>query len=399
MASFILPANTGVAPAPTVSEVEQIGAIGDPVLRNVCITQCYCELSKAFAQRTGNTANWCTFATWASKQAGVSIRGEDLQRTIEGVLKQDPVIQRLLLDVSVLAQSFGSRLTLENLHQTLLAKLAHNVVEKASDAVARGNRKVFVEIAHHFARFLFQCANDAAYNETTINAFLQEFKNGNPPDGQDYLKSAFRRYYASFFKTDQQGRQEMQFLSNVEIGFHEQNRLQPEIAEALNAALVDPQPIKDFVSNLLQKDLGLAGRVLLLLARLRGKQSLLFGAIDRLIAAAGRLLHNFITAELMTLTIPPDQCLRLGKDLQVGFAAGLRQLHSSELIAFLSRVDPTADSLRDSGATDWSLLTERLHYIVDLFRCFHENPNLFSNAFSDEQVAAMKGGKRPGGRL
>lgn len=56
--------------SPSVADVERIRAVGDPVLRNLQITQCYHELSAAMAGRTGPGANWCTFATWASKQAG-----------------------------------------------------------------------------------------------------------------------------------------------------------------------------------------------------------------------------------------------------------------------------------------------------------------------------------------
>ena len=73
-------------PVPTVADVERIAALGDPVLRNLQITQCYCELSRLFAARTGGEpANWCTFATWASKQAGQTIRKEDLRRAFERV--------------------------------------------------------------------------------------------------------------------------------------------------------------------------------------------------------------------------------------------------------------------------------------------------------------------------
>jgi hypothetical protein len=32
----------------------------------------------AMTKRLGPCANWCTFATWASRQAGQTIRGEDL---------------------------------------------------------------------------------------------------------------------------------------------------------------------------------------------------------------------------------------------------------------------------------------------------------------------------------
>src|SRR5688500_8385633 len=84
-------------PVPPVEEIDRIAALPYPVNRNLQITTCYCELSAAFAVRTGIVANWCTFATWASKQAGVTIRGEDLNRTLEDVLRKDPEIQRILL--------------------------------------------------------------------------------------------------------------------------------------------------------------------------------------------------------------------------------------------------------------------------------------------------------------
>ena len=54
----------------------------DPVLRNLEITHCYWRLAQAVARRTGVGANWCTFATWASRQAGSTIRGEDAEELL-----------------------------------------------------------------------------------------------------------------------------------------------------------------------------------------------------------------------------------------------------------------------------------------------------------------------------
>ena len=71
---------------PTVSDVDTIGAIGDPVIRNLRITQCYHELARAVAERVAPGANWCTFAIWASRQAGQTIRGEDFAHAAEDIL-------------------------------------------------------------------------------------------------------------------------------------------------------------------------------------------------------------------------------------------------------------------------------------------------------------------------
>ena len=66
--------------APSVDEVRRIAAIANPVVRNLEITHCYSRLAAAFAARGGEGANWCTYATWASRQAGRTIRGEDTAR-------------------------------------------------------------------------------------------------------------------------------------------------------------------------------------------------------------------------------------------------------------------------------------------------------------------------------
>jgi hypothetical protein len=63
---------------PTVDEIDRIAQHGDAIVRNLEITQCYYEISQCVAARIGASANWCTFATWASKQAGQTIRQEDL---------------------------------------------------------------------------------------------------------------------------------------------------------------------------------------------------------------------------------------------------------------------------------------------------------------------------------
>ena len=79
--------------APTVAAVDTIAAGHHPIVRNLQITQCYYELSAAFALRTGPVANWCTFATWASKQAGQTIRKQDLQQSLAALLQKEPEIE------------------------------------------------------------------------------------------------------------------------------------------------------------------------------------------------------------------------------------------------------------------------------------------------------------------
>lgn len=385
--------------APTTAEVDAISIIANPVIRNLKITQCYFELSSAFAARTGMCANWCTFATWASKQAGQTIRGEDLQRTIENKLKQEPAISEILSWIATIAKDLGSQLSFEQIRQTALGGLIKTATSRASDAVARGNKKVFEEIALVFARFIETCFADEQFVEAHINSFCQGLGAGDPPGGQAYLRRAFNRYYQGLFETNARKRDELFLFANLEVGFHEQTRLQPEIAESLNAAMVDVKAVKKHLWSILLKESGLWGKVVLVFSQIIGKKASLHNAINRLILRAERHIRMGITEHLMTLTLPPDNCLSLGKDFTAGFPATLQQLENTELLTFLTKIDPTANSVAETGATDWADLNERLHFIADMFRCFHQSPDLFSEAFTTEQLTVLEKGELPGGRL
>src|SRR6185295_4616124 len=184
------------------------------------------RLSAAFAAHTGDGANWCTFATWASRQSGRTIRGEDFVEYLELKLGE----RRWLLHPLA---TLGRRLVRRGLFQpeTRLGRLTarlhtpFDAVELASDAVARGNRKVFEEIGFEFARWL-----------QDEPGFLDGLRPGDPPDGQRLLRAAFERYDAA-------PSPQSLLYANLLIGLHEQTRLQPEIAEALDAPYVTSEEL------------------------------------------------------------------------------------------------------------------------------------------------------------
>jgi hypothetical protein len=118
-----------------------------------------------------------------------------------------------------------------------------------------------------------------------------------------------------------------------------------------------------------------------------------------LIEQARREVRLVLTDQLMTLALSRGQVLKLGDDLRAAFPASLSRIENTDLTALLARVDPTMDTVRDSGAIDWGDLPERMHFIADLFRCHHVSPELFDPPFEPQQVAALKLNTRPTGRL
>jgi hypothetical protein len=107
---------------PTIDDVERIRGIQDPVVRNLQITQCYHELSAGLANRLGMQANWCTFATWASKQAGQTIRKQDLERLLERLLTQSRATLQASEEVAAAASGQGGSHTLDAQEESLNAR-------------------------------------------------------------------------------------------------------------------------------------------------------------------------------------------------------------------------------------------------------------------------------------
>jgi hypothetical protein len=389
-----------IDPIPTVADVDRIAALADPVIRNLQITQCYHELAVAMAARTGICANWCTFATWASRQAGQTIRKEDFARTLENLLRPAPTAMQAMPEVVASAQALGSNRSQAEIQESVAEVLNPLAVfERASDAVARGNKKVFEEIGREFARFFATCLNYPAFDAETITRFCEALRPGEPPDGQQYLRHAFTRYYQALFESDPKTRAELMLLANIEIGLHEQTRLQPEIAEAMDAAFVDRRQFSLRLIKALFPYGGWLVRLRLFLLRLFERPSPFDAVLDALLAEARRRARLIITEYMMTLGLPRGVRLRLGDDVPAEFPVSLKQIMLPDLLTLLEKIDPTPDSTRDTGAVDWSRLPDRMHFIGDLFRCYHESADLFEPPFTAEQVMALKKGRLPEGRL
>jgi hypothetical protein len=385
---------------PALPEIEHITSLSDPVLRNLQITQCYHELAMVLAERTGWSANWCTFATWASKQAGQTIRKEDLARTLEEAVGSQEAIQPAVQSIAAAAQRLGVKLGVDEILEAIWKALdVEAAFSRSSEAVARGNLKVFAEIGQEFARFYDACLDGAHPDAEKIARFCEALRPGEPPEGQDYLRRAFQHYYQAFFEEDEKKRIELLLLANIEIGFHEQTRLQPEISEALAAPIISPQEFGRNLIKALRPDGGWLTQVLWLILHLFRQLADFDAAIETVVAGAQRQAQLIVTETMMTIELPPNNRLRLGDDLTTGFPRVLQQIANPELLDLLAQIDPTPDSQRESGADYWGDLPDRLHFIADMFRSYETAKELFQPPFSAEQTTALKQGYLPSGRL
>ena len=379
----------------TVDEIDRIARLGDPILRNLQITQCYYEISRSVAELTGYSANWCTFATWASKQAGQTIRQEDLLRALEERFYVSDEISAALEIIASTLRRIGAKSHLEVPRKAMLRAINPGAAfARASDAVARGNKKVFGEIGREFARFLAFFGEQTRFEPEKTAWFCAGLRAGEPPEGQRLLSQAFTSYCEARFQNGQD-KAELILLANLSAGFHEQIRLQPEIAEALDAVLDNATELKRNIMSILLPEFYVRARAKVL----RDKTPYLDAAFARLIAEVNRLIRQIITDRLMTLHLAGTGVLRLGRDLQGTFPQQLGQIRNPAVREMLERVDITPNSLDQTGAKDWADFTDRMHFIADFFRVYQGRQELFEAPFTTEQVELLKSGATPTGRL
>ena len=378
--------------SPQVEDVDRIAAMANPVIRNLEITECYAELSAAMRARSGGAADWCSFATWASRQAGRTIRGEDLLDRVDQILGRRSWLLAPLAALSRLLLRKGLFQPQTTLGRVVAAiHTPFDAFERASTAVAAGNLEVFAEIGREFARFLATVPPDAAESSPEFLSFAAQLRSGPPPDGQDYLRDAFAHYQRQRSERDPAARAAWMLLANVKIGLHEQMRLQSQIAAAVDAPLTTAVDLGERVLRAwmpVRRWPVRIDRVAAAIARTCGA---------RLRREAIAVTQQAITESMMVLSLPTI-VLSLGRNLIAPVPATLA-VAPAFLAAFVRDYDPCPAGGTACAATDWCDLAQRMHYIVHLFRAYAEESTLFSRPFTPDQVAAFRAGSMPGGAL
>jgi hypothetical protein len=380
-----------------VRAVERIAAVENPVIRNLEITECYADLSAAMRARTGDAADWCTFATWASRQAGNTIRGEDLLDAVGRHLGRRAVATIFLAPISSLSRV----LLRKGLFQptTRLGRIVSQIhtpfdaFERASARVAEGNLKVFAEIGREFARFMATVPIEADVNSPEFAAFAAGLRPGPPPDGQDLLKDAFTHYQQQRIENDKSARAAWILVANLKIGLHEQTRLQPLIAAAVDAPIDTAEDLGDRVIHLLIPGSRKWPRLLH-----RPAAGLVGWIARRIRREAVAVTRDVVTESMMVISLP-NVVLALGRNLDAPLPALLSGPPPPFLERLTSEYDPCPPGGIACAARDWCDLKQRMHYIVHLFRAYADESSLFSRPFTADQVARFRAGHVPRGQL
>ena len=423
-------------PSPIVGpdDVRRVVELHDHrVLRNLLITQGYHDVSRQILARTGGAdMNWCTLGSWASKTAGTFIRDEEVPSMFRKLLEAAGPLRLAIGEIEQrLSQLVGT-----NAQPPHLIDIINAILHDCSTYIMVGNKVVYAELAQCCADFVHVLGADKVFDPARLATFQATFAEGDPqpdavewgPDrtlishprgGQSMLRGMVAALYRAMFETDPKRRAEQILLANARGGLHEQTRLQTYIVGGLNAPLENT--LVAWAHRYIDRDTPVVGR------------TVLHTVVDEGMPAIGRAIERawqqFSTDMLMTLTLP-DCVLHLGHPIaQAGddplFPPALQIIEDPELAALLDRygalhvkierrplarikdrvqqlleaIGMRGDDLADVGAANWTDLDQRMRYILTLFRIRQQDTSLFAQPFTDEQRAAMFGGRVPPGPL
>jgi hypothetical protein len=378
-ATYDAPVASSVGETVTPS-VEEIAGMTDPVLRNLHITQRYHELATGLRDAgLGEDATWCAFAVWASKTAGATIRGEVLPARVRQLLVDNEATQDVLHRFNHGVGAWAA----EHLLHDHLARAVDEVTADVAKSIADGNVLVFSELAPLFTELLEANGQSPAATSEALSAALTRV--GADVDGTAVV-GAFSAYGQALGQPDERAGLVLQ--ANTLAVSHEQQRLQPAISSALDAA------ISDTLERVIDNDV--VGRVPTPEAR-----RVLAGLTGQICAVLDAAWDTALTESIMQL-VTASETLDLRRDvppLPDGiFPPALRDL-AAAAAAVVAEWDKTGGTGAPSGARDWAKLEERMNYIVNLFRSRQRDPSLFTPPFSGAQLAVLATGSLPPGPL
>ncbi len=362
-------------------------AVCDPVRRNLLITLTYHRVLHAMTPFVGTeNVSWPAYAVWASRTAGHHIRSADLSIIVRRFMGQAELATRLLSSVDAHRAELGALLTLP---ATFLHVAIEQVLKEVPKQLSEGNRLVFEELGPAYVSFIEAFAGKENGDQATLEAYLQRYRPGpSEGGGQALLASAFRAYHEAMQTVEPRERAEWMLLGNLTTGYHEQIRLQGPIAASL--------------------DLPLAERVTAHLET--GGHGFSAGLLKAIVRAAPSILdeveevfRELATEHFMSLKLP-DVEMRLGEDVPSlpsgrDFPLDVTKLENPKTRQLLAELDHSPNRLRGSRARDWSRLSDRMNFIVDVFRSRQQHARLFEPPFTAEQIAAIDAGRMPDGPL
>ena len=382
---------SGMKRGTTATHVQAVLAIDDRVLRNYWVTQTYSDLAAGLTQLLqANTANWCTFGTWASDTVGRNIRGEDLPKWLHARVVLHNGMMGAIQSVNQGAQGTLLSECLQAVTPDHVIGVVRELLGACALNLSNGNTEVFAEIAPAAATFI-ACYGAQPVDHVAARTQVLELCQGAPPfEDVNRLEAGFSLWCDAMKETVAATRSQLILAGSLQLGAHEQHHLQGAIAGSMDmginqgAALYRERLVSDSPA----------------FARLAPSVT---SALDPLVRATGDLWGELMTKLLGTIETP-DGTLLLDQNVppipgQPFTPPDVKPVSVNALDALLTRFDKSNGNGAGSAAADWVNLDERMNFIANLFLSRHHRVELFAPPFDLAVVADIEAGRIPGQRF
>jgi hypothetical protein len=399
-----------------IGDVRRIATRGFPLkedvptlqLRNQRVTLAYHSLGKqlsdliAASHPNVRVANWCTFAAWSSKTIGATISPDEHPPAVPKRIRFKRQIVKFV------------QWTTRRNHGAIFRSLA------------AGNRFIFLEVGLAAAEFIKAFTDapispkaiegDTSIPETLTQAdvaeldrrreqwaefwsgvedSLVELKALDPSwvpsqaGDPELLRVGMRLYFDALYEPNDNRCSELVLAANLYIGAYEQFR-------------ADGYVVTSFA---------IRGEAAFRRLLLRGT-----GRSGNPIRRLAVWIYSMILTRFGLALLMPNEIIKIGRPLRPPmmadgktrrrdlFAGDVQTIEEPRLQALLSRYDFNdieAEGHRKVAVTrrrakNWLDYHERMHYIANLFRAFHNDPDLLSRqVFEDRHADELRAGRLP----
>ncbi len=372
----------------TRTHVQAVLAIDDRVLRNYWVTQTYSDLAAGLTRLLApDTANWCTFGTWASDTVGRNIRGEDLPKWLH-----DRVVLHDGMMAAVRSVNDGpqGKLLSEILGEVTpdhVIDVVRELLGACALNLSNGNTEVFAEIAPAAATFI-SCYGAEPVEYASARAQVLEQCEGAPPfEGINRLRAGFSLWCDAMEEKDPVIRSQRILAGSLQLGAHEQHHLQGAIAGSMDMGVNQGAAL---YKKRLVSEGGAFARI----------EPAIASALDPVVKATGDLWGDLMTKLLGTIETP-DGTLRLDQDVppitdQPFTPPEMVPVKVEDLDTLLTRFNRSGGDGVGSAAADWVNLDDRMNFIANLFLSRHHRKQLFGPPFNGAVVSDIEAGHIPG---
>jgi ER-bound oxygenase mpaB/B'/Rubber oxygenase, catalytic domain len=344
--------------------VEAICCLQDDLYRLRWVSYAYHDLSERLTEGLGQNASWPSFARWSAYTISEALRIDRPNPRLEELLAHHalpPKVVRPLVEV-----------------QKRMRSLDHGAMPTV---MALGNRMVFHEIGWTMAEFLAWIETQTARDPDAwarYHAQIKPFESTDffRPGYAEWLRDGVGAYYEAWWETNPAKKAQLVLRGNILLGAYEQWRVDSFFRVALDfnpGALVKELRVRQH-DQMSTQPVGV---------RHAGTRRALrhqWAALDWMADAYAAFLTRFVLTWDAPLDSEKPTALRLGCDVPSRRQAALKAQNLEELDADVARLFATFDrsggEVRGSGARNWRRFTDRMSFIVNLFRAQQQNPNL-----------------------